>query len=59
MRLLIRAAPGIFISMIFLFHSGSSYATLSGMTLLGQGEVNYLGFIKVYDAALYVDMQLL
>ncbi len=45
-------------SMIFLFHSGSSSATLSGMTLLGQGEVKYMGFIKVYDAALYADTQL-
>lgn len=37
------------------FLSGVGYATISTMKLLGKGEFHYLGFIKVYDAALYVD----
>lgn len=30
-------------------------ASISAMNLMGKGEVYYLGFIKVYDAALYAD----
>ncbi len=33
------------------------YATVSAMHLIGKGEVYYMGFIKVYDAALYAGMQ--
>lgn len=36
-----------------LFVSRPGYAIISEMHLLGKGEVYYLGFIKVYDAALY------
>jgi hypothetical protein len=42
---------------VLLFLPDSGYASISGMTLLGKGEVYYLGFIKVYDAALYVRPQ--
>jgi len=38
-----------------LFLSGPGYAGISGMNLLGKGEVYYMGFIKVYDAALYAN----
>lgn len=31
----------------------SSGATIDTMTLIGKGDVHYLGFIKVYDAHLY------
>lgn len=31
----------------------SAAANLNGLDLYGQGEVRYLGFIKVYDASLY------
>ena len=40
-----------------LFVSRPGYATISGMNLLGKGEIYYLGFMKVYDAALYADTQ--
>ena len=40
-----------------LFLPGPGYATISGMNLIGKGEVYYLGFIKVYDAALYANTQ--
>ena len=46
----------IFISLL-LFFPGLGYATISGMNLLGKGEVYYMGFIKVYDAALYAKTQ--
>lgn len=42
---------------LLLFFPGPSYATVSGMTLLGKGEVYYMGFIKVYDAALYANTE--
>jgi hypothetical protein len=42
---------------LLLFLSRPGYATISGMNLMGKGEVYYLGFIKVYDAALYVNTQ--
>ena len=46
----------IMILMTFVvFVSKPGNATIPGMTLLGEGEVRYLGFIKVYDAALYAD----
>ena len=32
-----------------------SYAMVDSMNLRGQGEVRYLGFIKVYDANLYAE----
>jgi hypothetical protein len=38
---------------LLIFFPGSGCATVSGMNLLGKGEIYYLGFIKVYDAALY------
>ena len=38
-----------------LFLSRQGYGAISGMNLLGKGEVYYLGFIKVYDAALYAN----
>jgi hypothetical protein len=44
----------IFITLL-IFIPWSGYATVSGMNLLGRGEVNYMGFIKVYDAALYAN----
>jgi len=40
---------------IILFVSRPGYATISGMNLMGKGEVYYMGFIKVYDAALYAN----
>ena len=46
----------IFITLI-IFLPGPGYATISGMNLLGKGEVYYMGFIKVYDAALYANTQ--
>ena len=42
---------------LILFLSRPGYATISGMNLLGKGEVYYMGFIKVYDAALYANTQ--
>ena len=42
---------------LIIFVSSPGYATIPGMNLLGKGEVYYLGFIKVYDAALYTDAQ--
>lgn len=46
----------IMISLTFiLFVSRPGYATISGMNLMGKGEVYYMGFIKVYDAALYAN----
>ncbi len=42
---------------LILLVSKTGYATISGMNLLGKGEVYYLGFIKVYDAALYADTE--
>ena len=44
----------IFISLI-LFLSRPGYATISGMNLMGKGEVYYMGFIKVYDVGLYAN----
>ena len=41
--------------LVFTFLPFSAYATISGMNLLGKGEVYYLGLIKVYDAALYAE----
>jgi len=41
----------ILISVLLL--PGGSLASFDGMRLQGQGESHYLGFIKVYDAALY------
>jgi hypothetical protein len=38
-----------------VFFSGPSHAAVSGMNLVGKGEIYYLGFIKVYDAALYAN----
>jgi hypothetical protein len=46
----------IFISLL-LFFPGLGYATISGMNLVGKGEVYYMGFIKVYDASLYANTQ--
>jgi hypothetical protein len=40
---------------LILFFPRPGYATISGMNLLGEGQVYYLGFIKVYDAALYAN----
>jgi hypothetical protein len=42
---------------LLLFLSRPGYATISGMNLVGKGEVYYMGFIKVYDAALYANTQ--
>ncbi len=42
---------------LLLFFPGPSYAKVSGMNLLGKGEVYYMGFIKVYDAALYANAE--
>ncbi len=44
----------IFLTLL-IFLPGSGYASISGMNLLGKGEVRYMGFIKIYDAALYAD----
>ena len=38
---------------LILFVPSPGYATISGMNLMGKGAVYYMGFIKVYDAALY------
>jgi hypothetical protein len=35
-----------------IFLSKPGYANISGMDLMGNGEVFYMGFIKVYDAGL-------
>lgn len=43
----------IFISL--LMFTNLSKANLNEMKLQGKGTINYLGFIKVYDAALYTD----
>ncbi|MGW8194931.1 MAG: chalcone isomerase family protein [Desulforhopalus sp.] len=46
---------------LFLFHFASTTSAVAmnidQMHLLGKGEVYYLKFIKVYDAALYADRQ--
>ncbi len=42
---------------LLIFFPGSGYASITGMNLLGKGEVYYLGFIKVYDAALYTSTE--
>jgi len=42
---------------LLLFFPGPNYAAVSGMNLLGKGEVYYMGFIKVYDAALYANTE--
>lgn len=44
-----------FIITISLFFSSSAAAQLEKMQLKGEGDVNFLGFIKVYDAYLYTD----
>jgi hypothetical protein len=38
-----------------VFFSGPGHAAVSGMNLVGKGEIYYMGFIKVYDAALYAN----
>lgn len=40
-----------------IFVSKPSYATIPEMNLVGTGEVYYMGFIKVYDAAFYANTQ--
>lgn len=40
---------------LILFGSRPGYATISEMNLMGEGAVYYMGFIKVYDAALYAN----
>lgn len=44
----------LLITLTILF-PGPGYSTISRMNLMGQGEVYYMGFFKVYDAALYVE----
>lgn len=39
--------------MIFIFFLATSAVASDGMTLRGKGVIKYLGFIEVYDAALY------
>ncbi|MBU1568646.1 MAG: chalcone isomerase family protein [Proteobacteria bacterium] len=40
---------------LIIFLPGPGYATISRMNLIGKGEVYYMGFIKVYDVALYAN----
>lgn len=47
----------LILMIVTLFVSRPGYATISGMNLVGRGEIYYLGFIKVYAAALYADTQ--
>jgi len=42
---------------LLIFLPGQGHATISGMNLMGKGEIYYMGFIKVYDAALYANSQ--
>lgn len=42
----------LLLTLFFLF-AGSAKANIGNMELRGKGDVNYLGFIKVYDAFLY------
>jgi hypothetical protein len=42
---------------LLIFLPGQGHAAISGMNLMGKGEVYYMGFIKVYDAALYANNQ--
>jgi hypothetical protein len=40
---------------LVIFVSRPGCAAISGMNLLGEGTVYYMGFIKVYDVALYAN----
>ncbi len=52
--MIFRARMLIMILLVFL--PGQSYAAISDMNLMGKGEVYYMGFIKVYDAAFYANI---
>lgn len=44
----------IFVALI-VFVAKPGNASIAALNMVGKGEIYYLGFIKVYDAALYVD----
>ncbi len=46
--------PTKIIVILFLIAPVAAFGSISGLELHGAGEFRYLGFIKVYDAELYV-----